>query len=567
MRKMILCTMVMLVLNVKGASEMIDGIKWEYYINGDGFAMLSSPWSGWYDSSIPPSTLGDITIPSKFGGCALVEIGQYSFKECDKLSSVVIPDGVTNINYHAFEHCTLMTNVVMSKNLVNIGTGAFQGCSSLKDMHIPDSVKIIGTESFYGCNSITNVVVGTGVSEIGERAFSGCSSIERLSFVNNGKIIFRNGAFECSALEGVYISNLQAWCVSSFECQYLSRSANPLYYAKKLYLNGVIVTDLQIPNDVEAIGSYVFYNCDSLTSVVISDGVKCIYTEAFGDCSSLEEVYIPNSVRSIYPAVFANCGSIKNITIPQVLCKSKLSDCFPSYQSITNVVVADGVTTIGTNCFKNCKSMKTLRIPSTVRYIEEGALYGCEGLEKIIFEGDAPYVGEDVFIGTSRRMEICVAKGSIGWNGTASAELPEFWNGYVISHLSNSGDSGSGSGSGDEGLGGGSSGGEIAVVDARYDLADDVADRAIANVEIDGDATIDSFVLKDGKVYDSVVRIVNTSASKAKISLPGGFIYEKFKGTKPLEIPATSTNLLTITRTKGDTFLLSREELVLEVQE
>ena len=74
-------------------------------------------------------------------------------------------------------------------------------------------------------------------------------------------------------------------------------------------------------------------------------------------------------------------------------------------------------------------------------------------------------------------------------------------------------------------------------------------------------------VLKDGKVYDSVVRIVNTSASAAKISLPGGFIYEKFKGTKPLEIPATSTNLLTITRTKGDTFLLSREELVLEVQE
>jgi hypothetical protein len=455
-----------------------------------------------------------------------------------------------------------MTNVVMSKNLVNIGTGAFQGCSSLKDMHIPDSVKIIGTESFYGCNSITNVVVGTGVSEIGERAFSGCSSIERLSFVNNGKIIFRNGAFECSALEGVYISNLQAWCVSSFECQYSSRSANPLYYAKKLYLNGVIVTDLQIPNDVEEIGSYVFYNCDSLTSVVISDGVKCIYTEAFGDCSSLEEVYIPNSVRSIYPAVFARCGSIKNITIPQVLCKSKLSDCFPSYQSITNVVVADGVTTIGTNCFKNCKSMKTLRIPSTVRYIEEGALYGCEGLEKIIFEGDAPYVGEDVFIGTPRRMEICVTNGSVGWKGGVSTELPEAW---PIGDATARGIKYSGSNDSSEG--GGSSGGESAIVDARYDLADDVADRAIANVEIDGDAAIDSFVLKDGKVYDSVVRIVNTSASAAKISLPVGFLYEKFKGTKPLEIPASSTNLLTITRTKGDTFLLSREELVLEVQE
>jgi hypothetical protein len=521
--------------------------------------MLSSPWSGWYDSSIPPSTLGDITIPSKFGGCALVEIGQYSFKECDKLSSVVIPDGVTNINYHAFEHCTLMTNVVMSKNLVNIGTGAFQGCSSLKDMHIPDSVKIIGTESFYGCNSITNVVVGTGVSEIGERAFSGCSSIERLSFVNNGKIIFRNGAFECSALEGVYISNLQAWCVSSFECQYSSRSANPLYYAKKLYLNGVIVTDLQIPNDVEAIGSYVFYNCDSLTSVVISDGVQCIYTEAFGDCSSLEEVYIPNSVRSIYPAVFARCGSIKNITIPQVLCKSKLSDCFPSYQSITNVVVADGVTTIGTNCFKNCKSMKTLRIPSTVRYIEEGALYGCEGLEKIIFEGDAPYVGEDVFIGTPRRMEICVTNGSVGWKGGVSTELPEAWpiGDATARGIVYDGNGGAGSGgNGDVGV--------INPFDPRYGLSAQPQDRAIASVYIDGDAMMDEFVLTDGKVYDTVLRIVNRSSAPAKLTLPDGYFYEKFHGTKPLIIPASSTNLLTITRTEDKTFLVTREKLVSE---
>ena len=93
-----------------------------------------------------------------------------------------------------------------------------------------------------------------------------------------------------------------------------------------------------------------------------------------------------------------------------------------------------------------------------------------------------------------------------------------------------------------------------------------VGDRAIANVEIDGDTAIDSFVLKDGKVYDAVVRIVNLSASEAKITLPTDYIYEKFKGTNPLLVPAASTNLLTITRTKGDTFLLFREDLVLEEQ-
>ena len=38
-------------------------------------------------------------------------------------------------------------------------------------------------------------------------------------------------------------------------------------------------------------------------------------------------------------------------------------------------------------------------------------------------------------------------------------------------------------------------------------------------------------------------------------------VYEKFKGASPLFIPATSTNLLTITRTAERVFFVSREEL------
>jgi hypothetical protein len=102
---------------------------------------------------------------------------------------------------------------------------------------------------------------------------------------------------------------------------------------------------------------------------------------------------------------------------------------------------------------------------------------------------------------------------------------------------------------------------------AAYNLSSELLDRAIANIEIEGDTAIDSFVLKDGKVFDCAVRIVNKSEKGAKVSLPKGFVYEKFRGTKPLHIPAASTNLLTITRTKGNTFLISREELVTEVVE
>ena len=97
-----------------------------------------------------------------------------------------------------------------------------------------------------------------------------------------------------------------------------------------------------------------------------------------------------------------------------------------------------------------------------------------------------------------------------------------------------------------------------------YLLSGEVADRAIASVTVDCDCAIDEFVLKDGKVYDAAVRIVNTSAKAVKIALPAGYEYETFKGAKPLTIPAKSRNILTITRTAEKTFLVSRRELETE---
>lgn len=107
---------------------------------------------------------------------------------------------------------------------------------------------------------------------------------------------------------------------------------------------------------------------------------------------------------------------------------------------------------------------------------------------------------------------------------------------------------------------------EFSSVDG-YNLTSESQDRSIANVEIDSDTSIDSFVLKDGKVYDCAIRIVNRSGKEVKVKMPKGFVYEKFKGNNPLLISAVSTNILTITRTKADTFLLSREKLELETEE
>jgi hypothetical protein len=78
---------------------------------------------------------------------------------------------------------------------------------------------------------------------------------------------------------------------------------------------------------------------------------------------------------------------------------------------------------------------------------------------------------------------------------------------------------------------------------------------------VSGDTAIDSFLLADGQVFDMAIRIVNTANSPVRLSLPTGYDYETIGDANPLEIPASSTNMITVTRTAATTFLVSRQQL------
>ena len=101
----------------------------------------------------------------------------------------------------------------------------------------------------------------------------------------------------------------------------------------------------------------------------------------------------------------------------------------------------------------------------------------------------------------------------------------------------------------------------VQQVESPYTLTNAVADRAIASVTVSDDCAIDSFVLKDGNVYDSVLYINNTAGHAVALTLPSGYVYKTIKGTHPLYIPANSQSILSITRVANNVFLVSREDL------
>lgn len=101
----------------------------------------------------------------------------------DGLTSVTIPNSVTNIGNDAFCKCTGLTSVTIPDSVTSIGGQAFEYCSGLKSIKIGNSVTSIGEDAFCGCPGLTSVTIPESVKKIGENAFgyyNGKYSTERI---------------------------------------------------------------------------------------------------------------------------------------------------------------------------------------------------------------------------------------------------------------------------------------------------------------------------------------------------------------------------------------------------
>ena len=156
------------------------------------------------------------------------------------------------------------------------------------------------------------------------------------------------------------------------------------------------LTSIEIPSSVTSIGTYAFSGCSSLTSIEIPSSVTSIGTYAFSDCSSLTSIEIPSSVTSIDTFAFSGCSSLTSIEIPSSV-TSIGNSAFSSCTSLTSIEIPSSVTSIGGSVFRDCSSLTSIKIPSSVTSIGDDAFSGCSSLTSVTIPSSVTSIGSSAF--------------------------------------------------------------------------------------------------------------------------------------------------------------------------
>ena len=195
--------------------------------------------------------------------------------------------------------------------VTTIGNAAFRD-SSVTSVTIPDSVTEIGANAFAGCTNLTSVnYIGGDWSKLTIQ--SGNPAVEDAAKDAANEQLFD---FE-------FILNNTAVIVIRYKGTAADVTIPSRYKGKPVtvidpvaFYNNSAVTSVTIPDSVTAIPDYAFGFCSQLTNISIPNSVTFIGFSAFNSCTSLKSITLPSSLSTIQSYAFYNCGNLKTIRIP-----------------------------------------------------------------------------------------------------------------------------------------------------------------------------------------------------------------------------------------------------------
>ena len=144
-----------------------------YFVNYDNTIMITG-----YTKTIE----GELVIPDKIDGMPVTAIEKSAFSCCE-MTSVVLPETVTEIGEGAFNGCTNLTSIILPKGVTKIEANTFASCT-FTSFIIPETVTEIGDRAFESCSELTSIVIPETVIKIGDEVFSNCTNLSSVTIKN-----------------------------------------------------------------------------------------------------------------------------------------------------------------------------------------------------------------------------------------------------------------------------------------------------------------------------------------------------------------------------------------------
>lgn len=317
-----------------------------------------------------------------------------------------LPKSVKEVLPCAFKDNSVLKEITLGESVTKIGESAFSG-SKIKKAVIKGKITEIPPHLFYGCASLESVTLPETVAKINEGAFAACPSLASFSAKGDIKYI-ADSAFDknTKAVFALSGAGMAPAYFNGFENAKSVLTSAP---------DGISIPRAAFSDADGGILVERFYggqNAVGIPSYINNKPVKKIADWAF---SGMNFESIKIDAPDIMIGYGAFCGSgVKSLEFADNLHKTKIGERAFEGTALEKIKLADAVCEIGERSFAGIPVAEVV-IPAGVKTVGKEAFADCKNLVSVYFEGDAPSIADDAFLG-SENVRIYYKKGATGFS-------------------------------------------------------------------------------------------------------------------------------------------------------
>lgn len=243
-----------------------------------------------------------------------------------QLHNAHLPGSVRKLNYNSFNYNRNLQSIVIEDGLTDIEYYSFSGCSNLASVSLPGTLTHIGRYAFGGCSSLERIDLPQSLTALDEGAFWYCTALDSLVFPDHIRTLGRNLMDSCISLTYVHLPDSLEYADTS-----LLRFCTALRH-------------VDLPQHINRIEGWALMQCHSLESLDVPEGVTSIGETALYNDFNLAKLRLPSTLRSLGNIAMAYCQSLDTIWVAATTPPTCTQSTFNYTNSGATLVVPCGTT-------------------------------------------------------------------------------------------------------------------------------------------------------------------------------------------------------------------------------